>query len=36
MILLDTRELPIERPKKTKAILFGKEKTMHVKDADFA
>ena len=35
VILVDATESPIERPKKTKTILFREEKAAHAKDTAF-
>jgi Helix-turn-helix of DDE superfamily endonuclease len=32
IILIDATETPIERPKKTKALLFGKKETAHIEN----
>jgi hypothetical protein len=32
IVLIDATESPVERPKKTKKILFWKEKKTHLKD----
>jgi Helix-turn-helix of DDE superfamily endonuclease len=33
IVLIDATETPIERPKKTKAILFGKEEAAHIENS---
>jgi Helix-turn-helix of DDE superfamily endonuclease len=33
IVLIDATETPIERPKKTKALLFGQEKTAHAENS---